>query len=59
VEIRRIEVQDHPRQKVLKTLFQPVKSWGLGVYAYHPSYKGNINRRIVVQASLAKMQDPI
>jgi hypothetical protein len=51
-EIRRISGQGQPRQKVQETCISTSKKLGMVEYACHPSYVGNINRRIAVQASL-------
>jgi hypothetical protein len=60
VEIKRITVQVHHKQKVKETLPQSVKKQkqnktkklDVVVHVYHPSSLGSINRGTVVQASL-------
>jgi hypothetical protein len=55
-EIRRTVTQGQPRQKVSKSLSQPV-SWAWRRIS-GPSFVGDINRRVKVQAGLAKMETP-
>jgi hypothetical protein len=43
--IGRMAVPDQPRQKVSKTLSQPIKA-GCIMCACHPIYTGRVNRRI-------------
>jgi hypothetical protein len=48
VEIRRIEVQSPPRQKVRETLSPQTNNPGMVLHAYNPSYTGVVGRRILV-----------
>jgi hypothetical protein len=50
MERRKIIAGGKLRQSVSKTLSQPIKAGVVG-HACHPSYLGNVGRRITVQAS--------
>jgi hypothetical protein len=50
-EIRRIEVQGQPRQRVCETPISSIKKMGMLVLVCYPRYTGGIHKRIKVQAS--------